>query len=66
MSNVSAPHLHEALKRKNILIASTVVPDGYNIIDDGRDPLIHEVVVASSRDQEFERRLRVVPADQHL
>ena len=58
MSNVSAIHLHEALKKKHLLITSTVVPEDYNIIDDLRDPLIHEVVVASAREIEFEQRLQ--------
>lgn len=58
MSNVSAIHLHEALKAKGLRIVHTEVPPDYSIIDDGRDPLVHEVVVASARDQEFLDRIQ--------
>jgi hypothetical protein len=58
MSNVSAIHLHEALKAKGLRIIHTEVPEDYNLIDDLRDPLIHEVVVASAREIEFEQRLQ--------
>lgn len=66
MSTVSATHLHEALRARGVLISHTVVPPGYDITDDHRDPLVHQVVAASERDQEFSQRLRIVPADQRL
>ena len=62
MSNVSAIHLHEALKAKGLRIVHTTVPTDYNIIDDGRDQLIHKVVVASAREQEFLDRIHAQPA----
>lgn len=53
---MSPLRLYELLREKGRLIGSTVVPTGYVITDDGRDPDIHEITVKTEWDRKTNPR----------